>query len=642
MARLNFLKKSLLMLRIHASHTNAVKSGYYENGLANEGDYYLNKSLQATWRGEGSKILGIEGKAINREDFQKLADNKNPLTNERLNVRHSQNRRVGWDMVFSAPKSVSLLWGITKNDEILEAHRKANGLTMQAIEKDAYTQANTKYERGYNKTSNLIYGSFHHHTSRPTKERGKSDTVIDMQLHTHNFVMNSTYCHQNLRFQAMENHHIIKSAPLYEAMYHSHLSKELNKLGYTTQRTPNRFEVVGVSQDLINRFSTRTRQIEQASKEKGITDAKAKAELGAKTRLKKDAEVNESDLFNHWKNRVSKNEYDQLQNVKGSFKAIGQKITPKQAIDKSLNHHLERNSTAPTKAILAHALKLSYGQLIPKDVEDELKSRENILKSEFDTIEYLTTKEMVAFENKMIEDAANGKGVLPALHKDYKPKQTFLNDDQKKAIKELLSSQDRVTILSGSAGVGKTSLLTEVRDGVQAKKKSLFAVAPSTQAAKVLKEKRFDSDTIAALLTNPKLEEKLKNQCLLVDEAGMVGVEQMSKIMEMAKRNNTRVYLSGDTLQHGPPGQYGDALRILQEKANLKNVKVKKIVRQKPEKYRKAIEEIANGNHLEGYKKLDKMRAIKEIPYADLIMQTLAYYYSQSLKQKRTALIISP
>jgi len=158
----------------------------------------------------------------------------------------------------------------------------------------------------------------------------------------------------------------------------------------------------------------------------------------------------------------------------------------------------------------------------------------------------------------------------------------------------------------------------------------------------VLSQKGFNADTIAALLHNPKLQEQLQDNVLLVDEAGMCGVKTMSQILSLAQKHNTRVILSGDTLQHGPPGQYGDALRILQDQAKLKTASVQKIVRQKPKEYREAVELLGKGHTLDGYKALDKLKAIIEITDNDERLNTVANDYLSSVTSNRSALIISP
>nr|WKN34373.1 MobF family relaxase [Tunicatimonas sp. TK19036] len=631
------------MLGIHKSYNSVAATQYFTNSLSTEG-YYLKDDVKSQWQGKTAQYLGMQGQEVTRENFSDLVNNIHPETKQRLTVRNAENRRAGFDFTFSASKSASVMYGITKDPEILEAHRHAYGKAMQAIEADIQTQANTKDERNYETTGNIIYAPFDHFTSRPSEViiKGKKTYVSDPQLHTHCYVPNVTWNAKKGRFQALEVGNIHRLASYYEAVYHAHLSHRLNEIGYQTRRTHKRYEIEGVSRDVIERFSNRTKLIEQTAREKGITDAKAKAALGVKTRHSKAKGLNEKELQRHWVGRLSPSELKDLQTLKGKAQKIPSSLDAAQAVDRSLDHHLERNSAVQEKRVLASALALGYGTLLPKDVQKDLDARKNILRSDRDTITYITTKEMVRAEDRMIELATSGKGKFAPLHPSYTPKQDFLNQQQRKAIKDLLASTDQVTILRGAAGVGKTSLLTEVREASIAAGKSLYGVAPSSQAAKVLEQKGFEANTIAGLLHNKEAQDKLQNNVLLVDEASLCGVKVKTQLLELAKEKNTRVILSGDIGQHGPPGQYGDALRILQEKAKLKTAHVQKIVRQKPEQYRKAVEELSRGNTLEGYQVLNRMGAVKEIPEAEDRLRVIADDYIGSIKSNRSALIVSP
>lgn len=631
------------MLGIHPSHSGQAAVAYHDNSLAYEGKYYLEKTEIPKWEGKTAHYLDLLGKDVDRDDFSKTVKNIDPRTNERLTVRNADKRRSGYDLTFSTPKSVSVLYAMTKDESVLNAHRLAYREAMKNVEQMMQTQANTKSRRFYEHTGNILYAAFDHFTTRPNPIKNDEKTVYipDPQMHTHCFVPNVTWNGNKKRFQALEMGNIHRQAPWIEAIYHSHLSHELCKVGYQTRRTHERYEVIGV-ESLLERFSNRTKHIEQVAKEKGITDAKAKAELGAKTRNSKGKSVSEKELDRLWKERLSPAEFATIRNIKGTHWQTQRPITAKEAIDRSLEHHLERNSTAMTSRVLAHALKLGYGTLLPNDVQRELQSRDNILSKKIDTIEHMTTFEMVRAENSMIELATSGKGRFVPLNPAYEPKDKILNDQQRKAIKGILSSRDQVTILKGAAGAGKTTLLKEVKTGIQKSGKSLLAVAPSTQAAQVLKQKEFEASTIAALLHDKNLEQRLKGNTLLVDEAGMVGVKTMSQLLELGNKHGSRIILSGDTKQHGPPGQYGDAQRILEEKAKLKVLAVQKIVRQKPQNYREAIEYMAKGNTLKGFQALDKLGAIKEVPDTDKRHEQIAKDYVSSIKNKRTAIIISP
>ncbi|MCG8640003.1 MAG: AAA family ATPase [Desulfobacterales bacterium] len=311
-------------------------------------------------------------------------------------------------------------------------------------------------------------------------------------------------------------------------------------------------------------------------------------------------------------------------------------------MQRSLDHFLQRKSTVQEKRVLGHALELGYGTLLPKDVQKAMNDRDDILRSEEHTISIITTREMVHAENKMIELAASGKGKFRPINPDHKIKRDFLNKGQTGAVKAVLNSPDFVTAIQGNAGGGKTTLSSEISDGVKAAGKPMLAIAPSSQAVEVLRTEGFDAYTVASFLVNPKLQEKVRNGVLFYDEAGLSGTKSMTAVLLKANDQKAQVFLSGDSKQYGSPGESGDAFRILQENAKIRTAYVKENMRQKPQEYRKAVDQIASGRILEGYHTLDKIKAIQEVPDRDKRLNKISDDYLTSIKAKRSALIVSP
>lgn len=636
------------MLRITISKNGDAAVKYFDQALSKDDYFFAEKEVSGHWRGKAAKRLKLLGK-VDRETFIRVVNNQHPKTGERLTVRNVSNRRAGYDYTFNAPKSVSLIYSVTKDKAILEAHQSAVEMAMHEIEEDMQTQVGQGKNKRYETTGNIAYAAFDHFTTRPVekKSENKKQYVPDPHLHTHCFVPNSTWNEKKERFQAIEEGNIRRLAPYYEALYHSHLSRNLKESGYQIQRTYDRWEIKGVKRKTMEKFSNRTLEIEKIAKEKNITDAKEKSKLGAKTRLKKNKSVEEKDLETIWKNRLSSYELNDIKTAKGGAgekKKKEKTISSKQAIDRSLSHFMERKSAIPKKRILGQAMAFSYGQLSPNEVKRELNKRDHIIYAERNTVEYLTTKEAVRAEDKMIEFASSTKGTLPSLNASYEIEQKFLNSGQRNAVQHALNSNDRVMIISGGAGVGKTSLLSEVKSGIEMKGKRLLAFAPSADASRdVLVKKGFkDSDTIAALLQNQKLQQQTKDNVILVDEAGMVGTQTMNQIFQIAEKNNARIILSGDYKQHNSV-EAGDALRILEEKSGLQVSRVNEVVRQKGNsQYKQAIKAMSEGETSKGFQKLEEMNAIIEIEETEERQEKIAADYVQSIQSGRTGIVVSP
>ena len=633
------------MMDITISRNGKSAASYFNSSLSKESNYY-QEDVPAYWEGETGKHpeLDLQGKKVTDKDFHDLVHNINPKTKQRLTALHAKDRRAGYDIGTSAVKSVSILHALTKDSDLFEAHKHANRMMMQTLERDAQAQANTQYGRFYETTSSIIFASYHHFTSRPVEVEveGKAIHVSDMQMHTHNYTINATRSVSRDKFLALEMGNIYRLAPYYQSVYHAYFSKRLNELGYAIERTKDAYEIIGVSRSIIEKFSSRRMEILKLAKEKGITDPKTLAKLSLLTRHSKGKSVSKEQLYKFWKARLSTKEFESLFEIKGKYAPKSDPISARLAVQRSLDHFLERNSTVQQKRVLGYALQLGYGELLPEDVENALEQRDDIIRSEEHTISVISTREIQRLENKMVDLAVKGKGQLKPLNTNYTPKRDFLNHGQLETVKTVMGSRDFVTGIQGNAGTGKTTLLQEIADGVKNTRKAMLAIAPSAAAVDVLKKEGFDAHTVAAYLVNPKLQEKVKVGVLLFDEAGLSGVKSMTDVLEAAKAQKARVILSGDIKQLSSPSEAGDAFRILQKDANIKTAHIKENMRQKPKAYRDAVNQIARGRILEGYQSLDKMGAVKEVPEKDQRLKEIADDYLISTSSIRSAIIVSP
>ncbi len=632
------------MMRIHINKNASGLVAYYSNSLSKD-EYFFGegKTVSGYWHGKLVGEFGLDNR-VTKKDFSAFAHNTHPRTGERLSIKETENRRTSIEYMFSAPKSVSVVMALTGDKEILNAHRLAVKKAMAAVEADMHTQVKIDGKNTYQKTGNILYARFDHFTARPVREENspKARYSADPLLHSHCIVPNVTNYNSQLR--ALEGSVVHSVAGYYEAVYHSHLSKSLQEMGYGIVRTKDRYEINGISRQVIEKFSKRTVEIEKLAQKLGITDAKKKSGFGAKTRLNKSKLKGDVGLKKIWLDRLTPKELRAIQTAKGKLCPSPNPITPKQAIDRALEHCLERNSAVPVKKLLAHAMTLGYGSLTPKQVRKELKTRENILYAKDGYLAYLTTKEMVRAEERMIEFAARGKNTVKPINPNHQIQRGFLNGQQRVAIHEILNSTDRVSILSGAAGVGKSTLLVEVKEAAGQNGKRVIAIAPSSGASRVvLRQKGFkDADTVAMFLKNREFQNRAQGQIILVDEASLVGVKTMNNIFGTARRINARVILSGDVRQHSSP-EHGDALRLLQQKAQLKIARVDENLRQRnrPE-YKKAIDLLAEGKTRIGFAKLDRMGAIIEIGDTETRHEKIADDYVRSIDEGRSALVISP
>src|ERR1700722_11587964 len=123
------------MIRITQQDSARAAASYYATA-----DYYSEgQEIVGSWGGKGASRLGLEG-TVDKFSFERLCDNLDPRTGESLTVRTRTERTVGYDFTFSVPKSVSLLYAMSGDQEIMEAFRGAVDETMREIEEEMKTR----------------------------------------------------------------------------------------------------------------------------------------------------------------------------------------------------------------------------------------------------------------------------------------------------------------------------------------------------------------------------------------------------------------------------------------------------------------------------------------------------------------------
>jgi ATP-dependent exoDNAse (exonuclease V) alpha subunit len=205
-----------------------------------------------------------------------------------------------------------------------------------------------------------------------------------------------------------------------------------------------------------------------------------------------------------------------------------------------------------------------------------------------------------------------------------------------------LTNKDQITIVAGKAGTGKTTLMKDAVNFICKAGYHVQVVAPTAQAARgVLKQEGFsEAETVAKFLTDRKLQAKLKDGVLWVDEAGLLGVSDMLALLKIVKQTRSRLILGGDITQHASVAR-GDALRILEKLGGVSVSVVDKIYRQKNDNYKIAVDAISKGDMKLGFEKLDDLGFIREMNNSE-DSGHLVNEYIDSLKSRKSALVICP
>ena len=125
------------------SNANQAKE-YYKTALA-KADYYIeDQEHEGYYHGKIAARLGLENRPVTTKVFNELCDNIHPFTGENLTPRTIENRRVGYDISFHCPKSVSILHALGNDKRILKAFTESSYETMCEIQEDMQTRVRTQ------------------------------------------------------------------------------------------------------------------------------------------------------------------------------------------------------------------------------------------------------------------------------------------------------------------------------------------------------------------------------------------------------------------------------------------------------------------------------------------------------------------
>jgi conjugative relaxase-like TrwC/TraI family protein len=203
---------------VAALKSAAQASSYYEAD-----DYYSEGGeAPSAWFGEGAKALGLVGE-VDRTAFKSGLEGELPNGRQLGTIRNGEREhRPGWDVTFSAPKSVSIMAEVAGDRRLIGAHDKAVRTALDYIERHgAATRVREGGEIKTVETGKLAVATFRHNTSR----------AQDPQLHTHAVILNATQDKAGLwrSLESLSFFRIYKDAG---AIYRQALAQEARQLGY--------------------------------------------------------------------------------------------------------------------------------------------------------------------------------------------------------------------------------------------------------------------------------------------------------------------------------------------------------------------------------------------------------------------------
>jgi conjugative relaxase-like TrwC/TraI family protein len=653
------------MIRINTIANAAAAKAYY--GLA---DYMIEGSEQeAHWHGKGAELLGLRGR-VDQNVFEVLCDNINPTNGKQLTAKHIENRRVGYDFTFSVPKSVSLLHAIGADDRIPQEFRAAVADTMAEMEREMSTRVRKKGADVDRTTGNMVWTDFLHHTSRPI------NGTPDPQLHVHAVVFNATFDREEGQWKAGQFGELKANAPYFQAVFRVRLANRLKAIGYDIKQKKDDFEIVGVPERTLKEFSRRTGLIEKLADQLGIVKPESKAKLGATSREPKKEGQTWRSLVAGWEKRLKEGELRTIQStvLKSHREPVKLEFDNRGALDWALRHLLERNSVVGQRELLTTALRYGIGHVTLDGLHDELGKRKDLIRRDLGGQSLVSTQGVLNEEKRIVAFAQKGRGryrpLQPTAHygreagltatvaeadkahpattppfgqvviakSSYNPLNS-LTPTQAAAARHALQSRDRLILIRGAAGTGKTTMTRALLEQVNV---PWVILAPSAQASRgVLRSDGFqEAETLAKFLIDAPTQEKARNGLIVLDEASLAGAHDMTRLVETADHLNARVLLLGDRRQHKSVAR-GDVLALLEGRAGLPVAEVSEIKRQSGE-YKAAVALASKGNVSGAIQKLDKLGWVQEADHFPDLENMVADEYVAATKAGKSVLVVSP
>ena len=277
------------------------QENYYLDKVA-EGaeDYYSGEGeAEGRWMGDAAEELGLEGE-VGPDQLKAMLTGRNPVDGEPLvGMRGvpAKGAVPGFDLTFSAPKSVSLLWalgGAETGAEVSRAHERSVEAALAYMQREACWTRRGAGGSEFIKGNGYLAAAYLHRSSRNG----------DPQLHTHVLIANATRGPDG-RWTRLYHPAIYDHAKTAGYIYEAQLRYELSRsLGIRWQEVRNGIaEIGGFADEHLRAFSTRRAEILEAAGADASARARQVANLA--TREAKEKGVSREALRERWRDKAN-------------------------------------------------------------------------------------------------------------------------------------------------------------------------------------------------------------------------------------------------------------------------------------------------------------------------------------------------
>jgi conjugative relaxase-like TrwC/TraI family protein len=543
-------------------------------------DYYLGGAeASGDWLGALSGTLHLHG-AVNERWLHAVLEGRSPVSDEPLSRRA---RRVpGFDVTFSAPKSVSVLFGIGDmrvRKEVRDAHDIAVRDAFAYLERQAAMTRRGQDGRELVRGDGLIAAAFRHRTSR----------AGDPQLHTHVLVANITRSADGV-WRALDGRRLYAHARTAGFLYEARLRGELTlRLGVAWQQPRNGIaDIEGIPRQVLRAFSRRRGEIEAELERVGRATPGAARVAALETRRRKDYDVTPEQLAPEWVARAARLGLDRA--------AIESRVLRRQPavagmsvaeIDELAARLAGENGLTQTRSVIARrdALQAWCEQmpigrhttideieeevdrvlgsqafvrlLVPGPVEGGVIRRaDGGVVSSVPGERLYTTPELLAAEERVIDlatqDAQAPTAVAGAVDRAIGARPRLAHE-QAAMVRGITTDPRRVSVVVGKAGTGKTYGLDCARAAWEASGVPVTGAAVARRAARELEEgSGIVSTSVDALLSDLRRGATTAiatRSVVVIDEASLLGTRDLRELLEHVVHADGKLVLVGDDRQ---------------------------------------------------------------------------------------------
>jgi len=650
------------------------KSYYQKEYTSSKENYYSEDGeVSGRWSGQLAEEWSLTG-TVQSEQYERLCAGQDPHTGEqRIRAVKStkavnnygeeimtSEHRGGWDATFSAPKSVSLAALVGNDERIRVAHRESVDESLKALEE--YMQARGGGNNPSITTGKMVAAQFEHTAARPDHKTGYAAP----QLHTHVVIFNMTETAAG-KIRSVQPLELYRSQQYATAIYRMNLAEKLQELGYEIEidaRT-GAPEIKGFSKEYLRESSPRREEVQKEAQEMkerlesqgvsvkegaGLNQAAARADRASKhyDRAEMNERAREMDARYDYQARHAVEHALGIGSNRRSAEEVARRA--QEAVTFARDNAMEREAVVEMRKVKVDALRRNLGLTTYEAVMTELAKRQQ--QGEFIGVirdqrpRETTTRNMLQMEQSNIQVMLDGQGQYPPIigreqararvEQIANQREIKLNDNQRAAVEQILTSRDQVVGLQGGAGTGKTTALSVLRQVVEGEEYEVRGFAPTTRAAQQLSESGIQTETLQKFLRRREEAPENKNRLFVLDESSLASTKNLHTFFSRLEAQD-KVLLVGDIRQHQAV-EAGSPFEQFQ-RHGMETAKLSKIVRQRNPELRTVVKRLAASQVKEAIDGLEKQGRIVEIADEGKRLLEIATAYC---KRPENTLVISP